>query len=253
MTEKNLKKQKPIGGFIKIHRKIFESDIFQDKPAFWFKLWVWMIGRARFNKGEKLDRGWLLTTYKEMADIASYKIGYRKQKPTKNQIDKFMRFLRRTQRSESTKTTRGVKIFIKNYAYYQDLGRYERTHEDANEDDKKTTDGRHDREEGIRIRKKDILVDKQPKEKELVPYKGKYSSLSSLTEADLIGIATKYRVPIALVKLCLEEMTNWCEAKGKTYKNYKSGLANWVLREAKKMMKEGRQNDNKRGIDARHI
>lgn len=160
MTETNLKKQKPIGGAFIIARKIFESDIFKDRPAFYFKLWIWMIGTARWVGGEKLDRGWLITTYKEMANIASHKVGYCQRKPTKAQIDWFMRFLRKSGRIGTIHTTRGLKIFIKNYAYYQDLSRYEKTDEHDNEHDNDTTVISHDRKERVRKRKKDISKDK---------------------------------------------------------------------------------------------
>ena len=51
-------------------------------------------------------------------------------------------------------------------------------------------------------------------------------------------ISEKYHIPLSFVRLCLERMTNWLEAKGKTYKNYKRGLMNWVLSEAQKKMEK---------------
>jgi len=58
----------------------------------------------------------------------------------------------------------------------------------------------------------------------------KYSSLKSITDQDLLEISRRYRVPLSFVKLQLETMTNWLEAKGRKYKNYKRGLMNWVLK-----------------------
>ena len=81
----------------------------------------------------------------------------------------------------------------------------------------------------------------------------KFSSLKDITETDLWEISEKYRVPVSFTKLCLEKMTNWLEAKGKAYKNYKRGLMNWVLSEAQKEVERRSRNDKKRGIDARHI
>ena len=66
-----------------------------------------------------------------------------------------------------------------------------------------------------------------------------------LKEEDMQEIAGKYRVPISMVKLAKEEMDNWLSAKGKTYKDYKAGLRNWVLRDAKKTI-EGRTNARSR-------
>lgn len=69
----------------------------------------------------------------------------------------------------------------------------------------------------------------------------KYSSLKDIKEDDLLEISEKYRVPLAFVKLQLEKMENWCEAKGKHYKNYKRALMNWVLKEAEEKINRQRK------------
>jgi hypothetical protein len=66
-----------------------------------------------------------------------------------------------------------------------------------------------------------------------------------ITEQDLQDISSKYKIPLNIVELAKEEMFNWLSAKGKTYKDYKAGLRNWVLRDAKKLM-EGRVNEKSR-------
>ncbi len=78
-----------------------------------------------------------------------------------------------------------------------------------------------------------------------------YSSLKDLTENDLLEIAEKYKVPLSFVKLQLEKMINWVEAKGKRYKNYKRALMNWVIRGAEEEIKKG--GGKYRAIDARGI
>ncbi|MEO0289595.1 MAG: helix-turn-helix domain-containing protein [candidate division WOR-3 bacterium] len=80
-----------------------------------------------------------------------------------------------------------------------------------------------------------------------------YSSLKDIKDQDLEEIAHKYRVSVAFVKLALEKMTNWLEAKGKRYKNYKRALMNWVLSEAQKFAERRYQDDRKRGIDASNL
>jgi len=69
----------------------------------------------------------------------------------------------------------------------------------------------------------------------------KYSSLKDIKETDLMEISERYRIPLSFVKLQLEKMTNWLEAKGKKYKNYKRGLMNWVLSEAQKKIETQQQ------------
>ena len=74
-----------------------------------------------------------------------------------------------------------------------------------------------------------------------------------INEEDLQEISDKYKVPISLVKLAKEEMDNWLQAKGKKYTDYKAGLRNWVLRDAKRQI-EGRQNVKSRvSIDIEKI
>lgn len=74
-----------------------------------------------------------------------------------------------------------------------------------------------------------------------------------LLEEDLIEISERYKVPLNMVKLAREEMDNWLAAKGKRYSDYKAGLRNWVLRDAKKQI-EGRQNGRSRvSIDINKI
>ena len=80
----------------------------------------------------------------------------------------------------------------------------------------------------------------------------KYSSLKDIQESDLIEISQKYKVSLGFVKLKLETLKNYCEAKGRRYKNYKSALRNFVLGDMQKQV-ERRQDDTKRGIDARNI
>jgi len=80
----------------------------------------------------------------------------------------------------------------------------------------------------------------------------KYSSLKDIQEPDLIEIATKYHVSLGFVKLQFEKLANYCEAKGRRYKNYKSALRNFVLGDMQRTV-ERRQDDPKRGIDARSV
>lgn len=81
----------------------------------------------------------------------------------------------------------------------------------------------------------------------------KYSSLKDITELEIGEIATKYKVPVGFVQLQLEKMSNWCEAKGKSYKNYKMALSNWVLMDMQRTMERGGNKDVRPSIDARGL
>lgn len=81
----------------------------------------------------------------------------------------------------------------------------------------------------------------------------KFSTLESITEDDLIEISATYKVPYAFVSLQFEVLTNYCESSGKKYKNYKSALKNFVLRDMKKHVERMQGDPTKRGIDARDL
>lgn len=77
----------------------------------------------------------------------------------------------------------------------------------------------------------------------------KYSSIKDITEEDFNEIATKYKVSPAFVKLQYEKLVNYCESKGRKYKNYKSALRNFVLGDMQRTVE--RRSENVRvGIDA---
>ena len=54
------------------------------------------------------------------------------------------------------------------------------------------------------------------------------------------------------IRLLIEKLTNYCEAKGRVYKNYKSALRNFVLGDMQKQV-ERSANDKYRGVDATNV
>lgn len=80
----------------------------------------------------------------------------------------------------------------------------------------------------------------------------KYSSIKDIKEEDILQISTKYHVSVGFVKLQLEKLRNYCKAKGRRYKNYKSALRNFVLGDMQRQI-ERKQNDRYRPVDARNI
>jgi hypothetical protein len=80
-----------------------------------------------------------------------------------------------------------------------------------------------------------------------------YSSIENITEEDITEISERYSVSIGFVKLQLEKLHNWCEAKGKSYKDYKKALMNWVLLDMQRASENKRLYGHKGGIDARGI
>jgi len=101
------------GGYIIVARKMFKSEL-MDKPPLYFKLWGWMFDRAMWKDGDKLKRGQFVTTIAEMRDAMSYKVGYRKLTPTKDEIRSAYEAFAKATMITTTKTTRGMVISVFN-------------------------------------------------------------------------------------------------------------------------------------------
>jgi hypothetical protein len=84
------------------------------------------------------------------------------------------------------------------------------------------------------------------------PVHKKYSSIDDVTVEDCNDISANYHVSVGFVQLQLEKLRNYCESKGKRYKNYKSALRNFVIGDMQRQI-ERRSNDPKSGIDARGV
>lgn len=82
---------------------------------------------------------------------------------------------------------------------------------------------------------------------------GKFGSIKSLGENEFKEIAEKYLVSLPFVLSKCDDMENWCESKGKKYRNYYRALSMWVKKDAIDIRKEAQNGNSKRAIDARGI
>lgn len=112
------------GGYILLARKLFESEM-MEKPPLYFKLWGWMLARAMWKDGEKLKRGQLVTSIAEMQQAMSYRIGWRREVPTKDEIRSAYEAFVRAEMISTRKTTRGMVVTVLNYELYQNPESYE--------------------------------------------------------------------------------------------------------------------------------
>ena len=119
-----------------INRKIFRSDIWE-KPAYYLKIWIWIIGRANWKEikrgGKIYRRGEFKTDYDEIIEANKWRVGWRTEKLKKHEIFNVLDFLRKTQRSTTAKATRGLWIKVINYDNFQLIPRYESNNESNNE------------------------------------------------------------------------------------------------------------------------
>lgn len=109
----------------------------------------------------------------------------------------------------TTKTTgEWTDIQVMNWELYQQDERQASRHDD----DSETTSSRH----SVRNKESKNLRNNI------------YNSLRSLKEFDFKEIAESKRVSISTVKKQYDALVDYCESKGKRYKNYKAALRNFV-------------------------
>lgn len=136
---KDYNSEKIEGGYFIVARRTF-SSVVMEFPLAWRFLWIWMIGKANHSEvrknGQIFKRGTLLTSYGEMIEVGNYSVGYRAEKSLKkNDIESFVKRLKKEGMITTAKTTRGFFIRIVNYDYFQTPSNYEA----YTETDKKTT------------------------------------------------------------------------------------------------------------------
>jgi hypothetical protein len=73
----------------------------------------------------------------------------------------------------------------------------------------------------------------------------KYNNIKNVDNSVMQELADKLSISVKDVENTLIKMTAWLEAKGKSYKNYKAGLTNWLLKsiEDGKIRKVSKHND----------
>ncbi|MFT9848490.1 DnaD domain-containing protein [Aneurinibacillus sp. REN35] len=132
------------GGYILLSRKMIESEIWE-KPPLFLKVWIYLLSKAQHGNYKNLKRGQLVTSIPEIIEACSWKVGYRTERPTKDQIFKILNWLRSASESNdesnvgqpmitTTKATHGMLVNIENYCFYQTSSNYESNAEDDDED-----------------------------------------------------------------------------------------------------------------------
>jgi len=118
-------------GWISIHRKIVESEIWE-KPPLYIKVWIYLLVSAQHSTYKGLKRGQVRTSIPEIIDACKWRVGARIERPTKDQIYQIIEWLRKPNEGvhegnakatmiTTTKATQGMLINISNYAFYQDI------------------------------------------------------------------------------------------------------------------------------------
>lgn len=137
------------GGYIIISRNLVESEIWE-KPPLYVKVWLYLLTMAQHSDYKKLKRGQLVTSIPEIIEACSWRVGYRKEKPTKDQVFQIIDWLRKGDEAvnegdtkatmiTTTKATHGLVVNIENYDFYQTSKNYDSNDEHNNEDDTRAT------------------------------------------------------------------------------------------------------------------
>lgn len=103
------------GGAIILARQILNSEIFADKPADWFKIWVYILLMVSHKDTKRCNRG--SAYFNAPLDAKILKISL-------NVWYGCIRWLKSAHQITTLKTKHGVVISVINYNYYQDLTNY---------------------------------------------------------------------------------------------------------------------------------
>jgi hypothetical protein len=116
----------------------------------YIKVWIYLLAKAQHSGYKKLKRGQLYISIPEILEACSWRVGYRREKPTKDQIFQIISWLRKGNEGAyegetkatmitTTKATHGLLINIDNYDYYQASKNYESNKESNDEENAKAT------------------------------------------------------------------------------------------------------------------
>lgn len=112
------------GGYILKARKTLTSSI-MDKPPLWAKLWDWMLLKASHRDCGALQRGQFVTSLEEIRRTLSWRVGYRVEAPTLDQVRNALEGLAREGMIATARARGGTLVTVRNYAFYQDPKNYE--------------------------------------------------------------------------------------------------------------------------------
>lgn len=176
------------GGYILLSRRITESGIW-DKPPLYIKVWVYLLSLAQHKEFKNLKRGQLRTSIPEIIEACSWKVGYRIERPSKDQVYKILEWLRSVNEGgnesktkatmiTTTKATHGLLINIDNYCIYQDSKSYE-ANDEAN--DERVTKAERKQRQGDNINK-NVNKDNNDKNEVIKEYTSNPLLLESLND-----------------------------------------------------------------------
>jgi hypothetical protein len=100
-------------GWIKLHRKFLDSEIWVTKPELWRIIWIYILLNVAHKTNGKLKKGVGYFNFTQDRKLIGGAI-------TPDVVKKCLGYLRKSEMIRTTKSTRGMYIEVLNYATYQE-------------------------------------------------------------------------------------------------------------------------------------
>lgn len=242
------------GGAILIARKLNDSAIFE-KPPLYLKIWMFLLTQAQHSDYKGLKRGQLFTSIPKIQKAVSWKIGYRTETPTKDQVFNVLEWLRKPRESNresnrstpmitTTKATQGMLITICNYNVYQTMSNYESNNEYTNEVDtnplRKQRQADNINKNVYKNDKNDIYISSSKEKKSLKNPYGEFKNVL-LSDQELEKLKERFAYDW---KDRIDKLSYYIESKGKKYKSHYATILSWARKEEQENQVPKRQLTN---------
>lgn len=99
-------------GWIKLHRKLLESEMWLTKPCSWNKVWIYILSKVNHEDNKFFKRGENFFNLTQEIKHIGCDVSY-------DNIREFLRYAKSTTMITTRKTTRGIVIKVNKYAIYQ--------------------------------------------------------------------------------------------------------------------------------------
>jgi hypothetical protein len=224
-------------GWIKLHRKIWEHEFFQEKRKFSkFEAWIDLILQANYfdnkfllgNEVVLVARGSFVTSIRKLSKRWSW---------SNSKVKAFLSLLESQQMVVQKSDTKKTVLTIENYELYQSDETPKR-----HENDTKTTRSHTNKniKKEKNLKNKDLINNSLP---DTIPTTAKlFHDFVLLTEEEYQKLATKYGQ--AMVDEKIEELNAYGHTHPKEFRSYSKEshyyvLGNWLRREIKKQGEKG--------------
>ena len=159
-------------GAFHLARQIFDSEIWLLKPATWFKIWIYIIGKVNYKDNGTFNRGENFFRFtKELDNIGT--------DVTIDVVKKCLSFLRKSGMISTKRSTRGILLKVHNYRHFQDLSSYSGTKPSTKKALRKHEESTTIIKEGKNVIKKEVISTHKkfvkPTEKQIKDYCAKMS------------------------------------------------------------------------------